>query len=594
MMSRHRRWGWVRPALRKARIFGLLAVITSLGCGRAAAHDEIVCGSDAACPSGYHCGPRGRCVGDVPCLADGDCCLAERCEQGTCRRRQVCSSASPCGGTSTVCTKGLCLPRVCAADMQCEGGDRCLMGTCRKALPCGGHCASGQVCAAFLDRCVPLSGPPPVCALGELAMLDNELSRFDEGCSAVTPLVGCRKLPGLPHGQYGLPAVMVKLGDGLAVLARDTTYGDLVLASHASQPPHKRTAVRTIAGVPLDAPVVGDPTGWRKGIAAPGPDVGDAIAARSVQDGAHVLFHDATSHNMRYVFVGKNGATVRGHVVDEGCGRAVAAAIDGAGTPWVLALADPVGGDAAAGVRQVRLFKAKTPSPSQLSDWDQATVHEETLAARPTSPIGPSRRRATGSHLALGVRGAVATMAIYAPDKGKLVVRRGPIGGPWPESPLDTKPIGLSKDYGRFPSVVVDTNGAAHIACQDSAAGRLLLLEESAPGGPLKARVLDDGLRKDGHHRVGAAAHITAVPAGGFAVVYQDTRRAATAVVPIAANGTIGAPITLPTTAASGFSTAALATTSKSLAVGATKLAFSANGTALVGFQVEPVVLSAQ
>lgn len=580
------------------------ALMTTAACSRSDEPQALVCATDAACPSGYHCGPAGVCLGDVPCVSSADCCLAQRCDEGRCRRRQMCSAQAPCGDPADECFKRLCVPRTCASQTDCPAPNRCIVGTCRRTAPCDGQCPPGTSCALLLNRCVATPAAK-TCAPGQLAVLDNERDHFDEGCAAYPALVSCRALPPLPETRYGLVAATVLLGADIGVLSYDRNYGDLILAKHDRSPPHERLSYRAIAGVSDDAPVVADPKGPRGGVAAAGPDIGDAIAVAPAAAGAHVAVHDGSTHALIYLALDDKGSVQRQHVIEAGLGRSVAIAVDGAGVPWVAAFADPEGGDSVAGTRAIRLFRAKVAAPKASVDWLAHTLHEHNLAARAASPIGPSVRRGTGVHLSLGVRGATATVAAYEPDPGRLLIFRGAMGAVFtkrsldPDAPLSAgdgaKHNKVSKhDIGRFAALRLDASGRAHIVCQDSTGGRVLLVREDKPGGNLSVVVADDGLRADGHHRVGADLRSLTMSDDSLLVAYQDSRALQPVVLRIKSNGKAGTPIALKTAAAGGFSTAVVAITDKSVAVGSGSVTFTADAAAHTEYRLYPVVLSAQ
>jgi hypothetical protein len=575
-------------------VLGFVAVC-AIGCGRSDAASEQVCAYDSACHSGYHCGPGGVCLGDVACTSSAECCLAEQCVKGLCKRRQMCSQAAPCGKPSAICTKKMCVPGPCVSNDDCSAPLRCMVGTCRSASPCSGSCAAGSACAVQLNRCVKLHAAAPHCKVGELAVVLNEVSLFDEGCAAIAPVFGCHKLPALSPPQYGLVAKVVRLGTKLAVLAHERTHGDLLLALHGAAPPHSREDVRVVAGVPADAAVVADPSGPRGGVDAHGDTVGDTIAAARVGSGAHVAYHDATAHTLRYLALDAAGDVGNDHLVKALSGRAVALAVDALGTPWLATFDDPKAGNDAAGQRAVHLFKATGSQPTSASSWGSFVVTTEKLAMRPKSPIGAEFRRGRGAHLAIAVRGATAVVAAYSALQGDIRLYRGGVQGPFSSSGIPSAAIGTGKqDYGRFAAMVLSATGLARVVCQDARGGRVLLLEEVKPGGPLKATVLDDGVRADGHHRVGAGASVLQMADGGLVVSYQDTRLVRPVVLRVSGKGKIGSPITLKGAAAGGFAAAVLATGDKSVAVGSATVVFNADATASVGYKLVPVVLSAQ
>jgi|GEM_PF-3293624 len=569
-----------------------LSVAVCAGCQRDVPEPPLTCASDAACPSGYHCGPLGTCLGDVACELDGDCCLAQRCQDGRCRRRQMCSTASPCGGPSQRCERGICVSKACNSDADCAKSLACVMGTCRAKPPCGGYCPKSQACAALLDKCVHVGEMAKTCAAGDLAVVANELARFEEGCGAIASVVQCRKLPRLVAGQYGQPGVVASSGKSLAVIAYDRTWGDLVLARHGAAPPHDRTLLKTIAGLPTDAPVIADPTGPRGGVGAPGVDAGSRFSVgRDAKDGLHIAYYDVTNHALRYVDVSVNNAVTRDHLIVAGAGRAVALASDAVGVPWIATFADPKEGDAVAGTRKIVLLKAANSAPATTKDWTSQDLLAAELPARAPTPIGPAVRRGVGAHLALAVRDGKASIAAYDSEKGHLVLARGAPGSTLSTRTLDGKLVnGGSSDLGRFPALLVGSDGKALITCQDAQKGRLVLLTEAA-NGTWSSKIVDSGVRKDGHHRVGADAKMVRAPDGGVVIAYQDTRSVSLYVVRVTAKGTVTAPFALSSTAASGFSAGLVSLGDKAVVVGSARLSFDGSGTAKMRYGLVAVVI---
>ena len=630
-------------------------IVLTPGC-RQAQEGPLTCIADPGCPGGYHCGPAGVCVGDVPCLADTDCCLAERCAEGRCRRRTMCSPSAPCGEPASRCLFGMCVPLACAVAADCPAGTPCTMGTCRKHTPCQGHCGVDQLCAPLLDRCVdrrvdrrvdrPAGAPDPAgdapCPVGALAVLANEEAHFLEGCAAVAQQEACRALPALLPGDLGWPSVLLDRGDHLALLARDRTYGDLVLARHGRAPPFERLSTTYLAGLPVGAPVVGDPAGPRSGVAALGPDVGRVFDAQLDKAGdLHLAWRDDSADGLAYLR--QTAAVPAGpHQIASGggIGAAIALALEPDGTPLIATFSPaPAGG----GVASLRLLRAKTATPGSAGDWLDMLVHQQTIAAPtppcagkcaaaevcawldPTDPgVGdhcvvpttdclpclPSQvcvagvcgqrhlpappldqlPAGRGVHLDLLVLADGAHIAAYSRSAGDLAFYRPKAGGGAQVTVVggDLLPGG-STDVGRFVRLLAAPGSGVDAYCQDASGGRLLRIR---PGPPLDVVVIDDGIRPDGHHRVGADVAVADAGGGAVMLAYQDTRRGQTVIVAMKKDGKLGARIDLSSDGAGGFSPTVLQLGPKALVVSAASLRFDGKAKLRTTVELRSVVMS--
>jgi len=490
--------------------------------------------------------------------------------------------------------RGLCLPDLCNADADCPKNRRCLLGSCRKQLPCGGHCAPGEACAARVDRCVAVAGGK-TCKAGRLAVFDNELDHLAEGCAGRPRHVSCQPLPALAAGQYGMPAQLLKLGSGLAAVAYDTTRGDLVLARHSAVPPHARVGLHHLAGVPGDAPVVGDPHGPRGGIAAPGPNAGAVLAAAEAPSGgAHAVYTVAGAAELRYLAVDAAGNAARHHAVLSGHVGAVSLTTDGEGRPLLAAFTAPAAGSDAAGPRVLTVLRSDAVAPSSKPGWQGGAWLTTQLPAAPDRPCAAAGPRGAGAHLSVAVRGEHAAVAAYDAVEGALHLLRGKAGSkPTKVTLSPTSVPGGSADVGRFASIALTGDGRARIACQDADRGRLLLVQENTVGGPLQANVVDDGVRADGHHRVGADAALIMAPDGGVVIAYQDTRSATVNVVRVLPSGKAVGRTALATDRAAGFSAGVVAVGTKAMVVGAARLRIVAGGDLSVDYALWPVAVGA-
>ena len=147
---------------------------------------------------------------------------------------------------------------------------------------------------------------------------------------------------------------------------------------------------------------------------------------------------------------------------------------------------------------------------------------------------------------------------------------------------------GGSLDVGRFVRLAASPAGGVEAFCQDGSAGRLLRIR---PGPPIQVTVVDDGIRPDGHHRVGADVAVLNTGSGALVLAYQDTRRSH-AVVAALGTGGPGERIDLSSQGAGGFSPSIVLLGSKALVVGSASLRFDGTATLRTGVELRSVVES--
>lgn len=591
-----------------ARWLAMAAVClaAAAACDQAEPVTHLQCATHSQCPGGWHCAPQGICRADQPCTTDDGCCLGERCQAGHCRPRQACSPTAGCLDPDDVCLHGLCAARPCGGptDAPCGKGRACLWGHCFAGTPCGGHCPSGQACAALLDRCVVV--PSASCASGELATVANEIARMPEGCAAHPAQVACRRLPALPAGDRGLPGRLVALPGELVHISYDRTYGDVVVARHFASPPFGHKSLRAVAGLPSDAKVVGDPAGPRQGIADPGPDFGRRLAAAMRKGGPiDLAFRDDSGDGVRFAQLGGPDAAVASHTIAAGSGLGESLALThlSGGEPVVLAFSPEAAVPASLRAAKLFVFTAKSPTPTAVGDWTATELDQESVQPAPAPcgancPTGqvcaavgakgapacavvstgckgclpgqvcvqsacaqqlvgaaPLDRGPTGRGTSLDLRvmanGNLAAVA-YSAHSGDLAVYRR-IASNWQKELVPRNAVpGSPKDFGRFARIVPGDGDAVWIACEDGDRGRLLLLRSSDKG--WVGDVLDDGARPDGLHRVGADIAAARHPFGGVLIAHQDTRRADLLLQRVPKPAVVGGRAVAETTDTAGFS----------------------------------------
>ncbi|MBM4342451.1 MAG: hypothetical protein FJ100_03620 [Deltaproteobacteria bacterium] len=611
------------------RLAATIAVLCAGACGEADPVTRLACATHSQCPSGWHCAPDGICRADQPCTDDDHCCIAERCLAGHCRPRQACSSSVGCLDPDDICTHGMCAARPCdgRGSPPCGKGRSCLWGRCFAATPCGGWCAAGQACAAILDKCV--AAPGAACPTGELAVVGNETERMPEGCAAHPAQIVCRALPPLPAGDRGMPGQLLALPGELVHASYDRTYGDVVLARHLAAPPFGLKSLRAVAGLPADAPVVGDPAGPRQGIAAPGPDFGRRLAALARKGGdIDLAFRDDTGDGVRFARVSGPSAAVASHVVaaGNGIGESLALALAPGGEPVVVAFSPEAPQASPPRSAKVFVFAAKTATPTASGDWVATELDGETVPTPPApcggncpagqacvagpagnaacATIGPGckgclpgqvcvagscaqvhvptppldrgpRGRGASLDLRLLTDGTLA-VAAYSAHAGDLHTYRR-VAGNWQKAPVPrTSVAGGPKDFGRFVKIVPGDAGALWLACEDGEHGRLLVIRQTDKG--WQGDVVDDGARPDGLHRVGADVAAVRHPFGGLLIAHQDTRRADLLLQRVPKPGVVGGRAVAEATDMAGFSPDLVQLGTKAWVLSAATLRLGADG----------------
>lgn len=608
-----------------------LALAMCTACGEPPLPAPMRCTTTAACLSGYHCSPAGVCTGDVPCSADKDCCLAERCETRVCRPRQACSATAPCADAAMACASGMCVPKACSSDADCGGDRTCLWGLCSAAVPCGGRCPAGHACAARVDRCIDVT-PAVTCPPGQLAVVENELNRMAEGCGALPFSVACRPLPAIAAGERGDPSVLLSLPGQLLHLSYDRTYGDVVMSRHDATPPFTQQSLQVLAGLPQGAQPVGAIDGPRGGVSEPGPDIGRALAAQVAADGqVHVAVRDDSADGVRYLRIDK-GAVVADYLIASqppGIGTSLALALSAKGQPLVTAFAPAAPAAQPPRPSRLLLWSAQEAAPASASAWQSSEIASESVAA-PQLPCGGGcgsgkacvagaagescapltqdcpaclpgqvcsagtcrQRRVAPPPLAGGPRGRGAhvamqvlsngqvTVAAYSPDDRNLRFYRL-ASGSWTATTVDGA-TAQTADMGAFVRLVEGPGARLWAACEDSERGRLLLLRETANGHVVD--VIDDGSRSNGLHRVGADVAMVRHPTGGLLIAHQDTRSADLMLQRVPQAGETS-PATLATlrtpwetTDAAGFAPSIVQVGSKAWVVASTSLKISPQG----------------
>jgi len=144
-------------------------------CNDATCAPSGACTGDSACEASFWCDFRGTCVPREPgaCRGTSDCSTSQVCVEGRCEDLgDTCQFDRECAAGSA-CVNNECAA-ICGSDTDCADGDSCLRGFCRPASECtssamcgaGTHCVDGRC----LDDC---RGAPSSCASSTFCAADD-------------------------------------------------------------------------------------------------------------------------------------------------------------------------------------------------------------------------------------------------------------------------------------------------------------------------------------------------------------------------------------------------------------------------------------
>ena len=371
----------------------------------------------------------------------------------------------------------------------------------------------------------------------------------------------------IPHGAIGRFTSIAGDDQRVMVATYDQTLGDLV-AVDATDPANLQLTV--VDGIPDGVQPTHDPSGYRGGVDAAGPNVGAFTSIAIANGTARIAYQDRDLLALKYAFETSPGSW-QSYVVDSGDGVPVGAyaslAIDGNGHPAIAYLA--VGVDDMMGHRntELRIARASQAAPA-LANWTTSSIAsapgscagacdasaacvagaaagdpEEcvtatadcsaacsdtqvcsagaclTKIADPTVDVPPSGIGMYVSLIALP-DGRLAA-AYYDSIRRALVLSVESAEGSnmFAETLLDGNVAG--RDVGMWASAVAGTDGTVHVAYQDALGDQLMYTTWTQAGAGVP-EVVDDGERPgERTHPVGAAASIYLV-SGSPAIVYQD------------------------------------------------------------------------
>lgn len=329
------------------------------------------------CCPGQFCDPGGSCQTAASriteCESDSECDTGQRCLSRPHIQHSASTTVFSCGWPSVDSTGA------------CPNGGTAFNHRCVSVAPCEGGCSSGQVCNIDTNRCetVPsLHADESSCSqdCGSSALLvyaDPDSMLFDQ-CCAVT--CQCETLPALNPGAWGRFADLTATDAGAVVSAYDSTYGDLVVATHGNLS-GALDSIEYVDGVPPNGTVVADPQGPRGGIEEIGGNVGQHTSVATSDGVTYVAYYDVDNQSLKLAH-GSAGdfetLTVDDSVGD--VGRYTSLVVDENGILHVSYYAHrralTVADGSTVEVSGPMYARSTTPSPSSGDDFEIVPVEE--------------------------------------------------------------------------------------------------------------------------------------------------------------------------------------------------------------------------
>ena len=341
---------------------------------------------------------------------------------------------------------------------------------------------------------------------------------FDpDTCAYSEPECGCIDLPPLPEGIIGRYADMEFSGQQAWIAAYNDTYGDLVVGRGD---PDTGFSWEFVDGFPDQGTVVASPSGPRKGIEDPGPDVGKYASLALGDDGMpRVAYYDSNNGDLKFAYFDGDGWHTSVVDQDGDVGRFTSIGILPDGSPVIAyMLAEPPSLDSAAA-------KVAVARDASGSDWDLYTV--ESVQVKPP----PCNRSCGQGEKCIEVSGS-ETCVTPTQDCGDCagdVCYNGSCEKELKESTLADLPDGT----GLFNSLAVLPDGTFAVAFYErSRLGDVGNGPENVRTGDLKlarwngsgfdVTTLADGRSGDRDGDVGRYPSLVATPSGSLMVAYQD------------------------------------------------------------------------
>jgi hypothetical protein len=447
-----------------------------------------------------------------------------------------------CNSTPPTLDSGPPCPTACATGTYC----------CKKTLTCEQvkyNCTNLQSCQAGQELTYP-SGP-----------YMNEAT-----CEPLPLQCSCKQGDVLKPGVIGRFASLAASGGTLMASAYDSDFGDLVLVSA------KTSALDTLTpeivdGVPNVAPTK-LPTGWRGGIEDAGDDVGQDTSLVVTASGSPVIAYRDVTHRTLKLATRSAAGKWSTHVVDtpkgakEIVGRYASLLLIG-DTPTIAYTVLNIEGTAGAFTSELRWASANIATPTATGDWTINVIESKPMACqnlcastdvcviKTTTSSVCEKKGTTCTPACLTDEACVGTVCkkviadvtfvdvpkasglwpsavlassspvvvYYDRVEGKLKAAAGSAGS-WKLGTI----AGGTEDVGAFCSAVAEKS-VVHVSYQNATKLTLSYAQFSASTLAASAtEVVDDGIRTDGMHAVGADSSIVVDGSGAVRVIYQDQR----------------------------------------------------------------------
>lgn len=375
--------------------------------------------------------------------------------------------------------------------------------------------------------------------------------------------------PTTAHGILGRHSALAAASGTLFVSAYEVRFGDLVLVS-ASTGALTKVTKQVVDGVPTTANPP-SPGAYRDGITAEGDDVGQDTDIVVDSSGEPMISYlDVTNRSVK--LAARSAGTWTVHTVQQPAGAKEVVGrytsltlVDG--KPALAYLALNIDGGGGVFNSELRWAEANKARPTAPGDWtittvasgqmscqnlcasDEACVVQQggtSLCQKKGSGCSPQCSTgeacvngacvavlpdnkvvdiptATGLWPSAVVAGSNPVVLFYDRVKGNLMAANRSSGA-WTTSIVD----GATTDnVGAFCFAVVDGAGTIHVAYQDASKHSLLYAQVDPATLSAKLKeTIDDGVRPDGAHPVGADSALVVEPSGKVRVVYQDAQNA--------------------------------------------------------------------
>ncbi len=355
------------------------------------------------------------------------------------------------------------------------------------------------------------------------------------------------------------------------VSAYDDSTGDLAYARITD--PKKSISWQYVDGID-PAAQADEPGDYRHGVSDPGPDVGMYSSIALTKSGEpRIAYYDATAGALKLA-AGPHPWHVSTVQAGDGANLKVGLytqiSLDGGDVPTIAFMVTGIAGTMGGFTSELRVAQASGANPSQASDWKVTTVDSTRMRCAGLCPAGqacieaamvngmpngdPSQSScqattsdctpacATGDACLTGVCTTVLapttgdlpegtglftqlrrtssglTLVYYDREQGDLKMATQ-AGAAFTVATLDGGDP--STDRGQFCSAEYGSDGTLHVAYVDAIADQLLYLGVTSASPSPQPEVVDDGMRDDGPHSVGAGAALH-LAGSTVEVVYQD------------------------------------------------------------------------